>query len=371
MDIGEILSWITADELASDDLFVFLVGSRCQGLVGELVEALRQRDVQGIGGVFFKVLRDGETYDDACVVLRLKSCAPPALVDGLSQPEVSLDRLPRSADLLPDTGLLLLIDSRSTESRDFISRVYDRYGNRIRYFGGGAGLTATSEPSGYENQPWVFTTAQGAVEQAAALAFIKTPLSVAARHGWKRKHGPLVATRAEGNRLLELNWRPAFEVYSELYEQEYGEALTRQGIREFDAIKFPLGLQKSNAEDLVRLPSESLPGGGLLCLGGVHANSVLYTLTGASEDLFKAAAEAGRACEDGLDGPVAQRLVFDCVTRYLLLRDEYRNEIAAVRGASTSGSPVYGALAEGELASGEGGYVEMMAKTIAVGAFGS
>ena len=384
MNIAVIIEWIEAETLDPEDLFFFLIGSKCQGQVVELRDALNERNINGIGGVFYKVFKDNEIHDDACVVMRLAGCAPPVLVEGLCETAVSLEQLPAGADLLPGTSLLLLIDSRSTESQDFISRVYDRYGNRVSYLGGGAGLTATYEPADYENQAWVFTTAGGAIEKSAAVAFIKTPLAVAARHGWKRKHGPLVATRAEGNHLLELNWRPAFDVYKELYEEEYGEELTTQGIRDFQAIKFPLGVQKSNAEDLVRLPSEHLPGGGLLCLGGVHNNSVLYTLTGGAEDLFEAAAEAGRASEDALEIPVREYLVFDCVTRYLFLEEAFKQEIKAVSSGSLSNSsgslsnssdqslpPVYGALAEGELASGAGGYVEMMAKTIAVGALGT
>ncbi|MBC7340230.1 MAG: histidine kinase, partial [Firmicutes bacterium] len=47
----------------------------------------------------------------------------------------------------------------------------------------------------------------------AILAATDQTVAVGVEHGWQAFQGPYVATRAEGTRLKELNWRPAFDVY--------------------------------------------------------------------------------------------------------------------------------------------------------------
>ncbi|MEO0973686.1 MAG: FIST C-terminal domain-containing protein, partial [Pseudomonadota bacterium] len=245
-----------------------------------------------------------------------------------------------------------------------MKRLHRHFGNHYRYLGGGAGTRSGS------SIPCVFTAEQGLHESAAVLGFFTGASTIHAGHGWHRAIGPVVATKTSGDIIAELNWRPAYPVYRQLIRQATGVDI--DGLPFVDVgLKYPLGMLKEDAEDLVRVPLRITPEEGLAVIGGIPTHSVLHVLSGAPEDLIGAGAESARRCTSSLGRSARTKLLFDCVTRPADLQERYVEELEAIQDGLRPLGPatLIGALARGEVCGMAGGIPEWLNKTTVIGAF--
>ncbi len=105
--------------------------------------------------------------------------------------------------------------------------------------------------------------------------------------------------------------------------------------------------------------------GSLTCAAGVRQGSQVAILDGVPKNMVAAARAAAEEAKANLQGArPAGVLLFDCVCRGLILKDEFQKEVEAVR--SVMGDvPVGGFLTYGEIAN-YGGSVEACHNTTAV-----
>ncbi|MBE9032639.1 FIST C-terminal domain-containing protein [filamentous cyanobacterium LEGE 11480] len=367
LDIAAVVNWAKTYQ-HSQEVLVLLVAANSQHQIPELLRALQQHNIACIGGLFTQVIYGAQTFETGCVATCLKSWRSPIMVRDLITPKISLTSLPQLEDLPENQTLAVFADADSPYLAEFLNQLYDRFSNRVQYFGGGAGLLGELSPA---EQQCVFTTADGLAKNAAVLAFIDHPGSVSANHGWKRLHGPLIATRTEGNVLLELNWQPAFEVYQSVIESHTGQVIQPADLGTNVSLGFPFGMLKQDAEDIVRLPIDMIPEGGVVCVGGIQPNCVVHILQGQQDAVLAAAHQTMANCSRRMLAAVNHKIVIDCVTRYWFLADRYAEELQAMEQglASLGKSKVIGALSKGEIASTGLAYLEMLNKSIAVGTF--
>jgi hypothetical protein len=114
---------------------------------------------------------------------------------------------------------VLLVDGLSPNISHFLRAIYHQLGNRVSYWGGGAG-SLTLQP-----RPCVFTR-EGVHQGAAIIALSTLPSRLGVRHGWRELKGPFVATRSDRNAIIQLNWRNAFDVYRSTVEADAGVTIT-------------------------------------------------------------------------------------------------------------------------------------------------
>lgn len=193
----------------------------------------------------------------------------------------------------------------------------------------------------------------GVSETRVVLAGLYTerPLGVAVRHGWSPIGGTHRVTRADGSRLLELDGRPALEVWLE-GATRHGGALPTDG---------SLALHLAARYELAILGTESHPGGepivrgsrvlhddgSVELFGSVPEGAEVCLVTATESSLFAA---AKYAAEHAL-AKVAQAsgaLALTCTGRSLVLGDRYRQEPALL--AETLGVPIGGTTVTGEIA---------------------
>lgn len=273
----------------------------------------------------------------------------------------------RLAGTQDEALLLLLPDGVTAPLAGLVEAVFDRLGGRIRYAGGGAG----------DNLRFLRTyqllgdriLADAAV---AALATSSKPIGVGLAHGWHPVSPPLIVTRSSGGTVSELDWEAAYEVYRCAVTAHEGDAArVAAGFAEM-AMRFPLGIPQAREDEqyVVRDPLRLGEDGSLSCLGDVPENSVVRVMAGDRVSLLKAAREAAREARVGL-GPhrAAGVLVFYCVSRYLLLREAWRDEVRAVAEAFDADVPVFGCLTFGEIGSIGGGPPAFHNKSLVVCAF--
>lgn len=349
-----------------DAVGVFLAHATAPNL-DHLVAALRATGVPFFGGVFPQLIHRGRLQPEGALLVPIALVAPPVLVRGLDRDEPEIPHFdPRLfASAARRCTALVLVDGLTGGIRALTSGLFDQLGTSMRFLGGGAG----GLPPG--RAPCVFT-AEGAFEDAGIVAFVPRSCHIAVRHGYSELAGPLVATRTRGNTILSLNWRNAFEVYREAVEADAGRPLTPDTFAAL-APTYPFGMQKADAENVVRDPFAVGAAGEIVCVGDVPENAVLSILKGSTESLVQAAAEAGRECAAaaGKEGGVVHAFLVDCVSRALFLGEGFARELEAVSaalGELPAPLATVGVLSLGEIASGEG-LLEFYNKTIVLGLF--
>ncbi|MBE9029628.1 FIST C-terminal domain-containing protein [filamentous cyanobacterium LEGE 11480] len=366
-DIARIINWAVAHHTPSSGLWLF-VAEKNQAQLPTLLQALKQANIPCFGGTFMRLIVGHKTVEQGCAVARLDLWRSPFVVHDLHRTDFSLEHLPRREELPENHTLVVLADADALYLADFFTQLYHRFGNRVQYLGGGAGILGAETA---QQRQCVFTSEKGMIANAAVLALVAQPCVVGAHHGWERLHGPLLATRSEGKILHELNWQPAFEVYRQVVEAQINQPLHPKDLGSRLSHGFPLGMLQQGAEDIVRLPSTVTEDGGMVCIGGIQANSVVHILHGQPQSVVQAADKTLASCKSQISSPPNCHIVVNCVTRYWFLEDLGAEELATIHRGLTSveSAPMIGALFKGEIASDGRSSLAMLNKSLAIGSF--
>ncbi|RMG31104.1 MAG: hypothetical protein D6721_02305 [Gammaproteobacteria bacterium] len=342
-DAGEGIAVLLAAEGAPD--------------LGTLVAALRTLPVPAFGGVFPGLVWAGQARHRGALLLRLPLVAPPRLIRaGEPETDAALDALVGELGSRTATAFVL-VDGLSPRLEEMLWGLYRAFGHRVAYLGGGAGTLAMTRA------PCVFTTA-GTAQDALVLALVDAAGRIGVHHGWEPVGEPVLSTRVAGNRVQELNWQPAFEVYRAAVARHAGVPPRRDDF--FTLAKaYPFGIYREGSEPVVRDPI-AVEGSDIVCVGALPENALLQVLHGDPERLIDA---ARRAAEDGKVGADRLPFVVDCISRSIFLAARFDEELAAVQAALElpETAPLPGVLSMGEIASGGGECLEFFNKTVAVG----
>ncbi len=353
----EIVEIVCQMKKKEGEVVLILLGEKDMPDVEQMISGLNKNGVDFFGGIFPGVIYDDRKYEQGAVIKVLPALTSPYLIKGLNTNQIELPDFIS----LPDKKYtaFVLVDGLTSNIALFLSLLFDRLGNSVRYFGGGAGSLTLKQ------QPCLFTK-EGFIQDAAVVTFIKLQCNLGVRHGWQKVIGPIVATKTCKNVVLELNWKNAFEVYREIVEDDSGVKLQVEKFYDL-AMRYPFGIYKERAEDIVRDPIMANEKGELICVGEVPENSLLNILKGESESLIQA---AGQATKEACRTAIHSSLVADCVSRTLFLGEDFTKELAAVKeNLVRAGEQVIpaGMLTLGEIASYGETFLEFFNKTIVVG----
>jgi len=346
----------------ADDYFLILLADRHLERLPEIVSALNDRKLGFFGAVVPGLIHERKQYLEGAVVRPVPCIGQPAVARLGAQGHEWLARLVPPTEITQGKPTLyLFIDCLSPNITGFLADLFNRYGNAVNYFGGGAGNRVLS------HGPAVFT-AEGIYRNAAVAAIVDLHGAVSVRHGWERVGGPFVATRTHNNIIQELNWEPAMEVYRRALPAELRDVAPDEFYSRV-AASYPFGIQKAGREDVVRDPVRTTSNGGLVCLSDVPTHSVMYLLHGDPERLIQAAGEAVGEVTGDQSSPVVDCLVCDCYSRTLLLGEVFGRELDAVGDRLAAVAPGLGAeggIVLGEIASDGEQSLEFYNKTFVV-----
>jgi hypothetical protein len=303
-----------------------------------------------------------EHFERGTIVIGITDPVRATVVERTSDPATDLDALVRDAidPSMAGSMLMVFVDGMTRRATALINALFLNFGLTVNYLGGGAGsLTLRPKPC--------LLTRDGMLEDAALLLQLGRPNGVGVAHGWEVVSEALKVTRAEHNRILELDHEPAFAVYRRLVTPMCG--------RDFDATRFfevaqayPFGIRKLDGEVVVRDPILIDDAGALVCVGEVPEGGFVHILHGDSARLIRAARTAGELASASL-GPGRTprlRLLIDCISRVLFLDSQFTDELAAVDDGA---APMVGALTLGEIANNGSEFLEFYNKTAVVGIF--
>lgn len=238
---------------------------------------------------------------------------------------------------------VLLTDGLAGTGEDLVQQMFELMHSVPRIVGGAAG----DEGKFAETRVGLGETV--ATDSAAVLhLFSRSPWGIGVDHGLRSTTAQMRVTRASGNVVHEIDGEPAFDAYR-AHASQRGQTLTRANAAAY-MIANELGIHFFERITRARAPLSVDANGALTCAASIPEGSMVSILDGDPTNMVLAAKRAATTAKAGLEGSEAAGvLLFDCVCRGMILKDEFQREIDAVR--SVFGDvPIAGFLTYGEIA---------------------
>ncbi|MFN0035156.1 MAG: FIST signal transduction protein [Saprospiraceae bacterium] len=362
--IPVIVQHIESLQPAQGDVVMLLVADEGMPDIPVLIEALNEKGIPFFGGVFPGLLYGKHRIGTGCIIRKFKCSMPPFCVTGIGSTQLSgLPDKDATAHIDKGTAIVLL-DGLSPNISLFLEKLNNLLGEQCHFMGGGAGYVS------FTQHPCVFTK-DGFEEDAAVVCVLDKQITLGVRHGWEQLSDPLVATQIEVNTIIQLNWEPAINVYNKIVEADCGIKLNKENFAEI-AQAYPFGVFREKEDDIVRHPLGIGEDGSISCIGDVPPNTVLHVLKGSRETLLKAARKAITDCGGAKGFPIQAECTFvvDCITRAIVLEEEFSDELNIIREGleiKSEEQEPFGVLSLGEISSYGDGLLELFNKTVVIG----
>lgn len=238
---------------------------------------------------------------------------------------------------------VVLTDGLAGTGERLVDALHERNSGGAQIVGGAAG------DEGRFSATHVGAGEQASDDAAAALhVFEHAPWGIGVNHGLRPTTKQMRVTKANGNVVHEIDGKPAFEAYKR-HAAERGVTLTRENASPY-LIGNELGIHFFEKIARARAPLSVGADGSLTCAAEIPKGSLVSILDGEPNCMIDAARSAAEEARERLgSNGAAGVLLFDCVCRGMILKDQFAREIEAVR--SVFGDiPIAGFLTYGEIA---------------------
>jgi hypothetical protein len=241
--------------------------------------------------------------------------------------------------------LLLLTDGLGGDQQEVVRGAYSVVGGSVPLVGGCAGDDLAMRKT--------FQFFDGDVLEDSVIAAAITsdaPLGIGVQHGWTRVGAPFLVTASSGSRVLELDDRPALDVYLERLEAPEDARTDPAAFTRF-ALTHPFGVSRRSGEEVRFIAEANFDDRSIGCIAEVPQGGLAWIMVGDSDSVLDATAAACTQAVDGLFGRTPLGfLAFDCIARRGVLGDEgIRQEVASIKSYSR-GAPLAGFYTYGEIA---------------------
>ena len=262
--------------------------------------------------------------------------------------ETALGDRPRSIEGYPHQAAVVLLDPLAGHGEEAALLLAASLGE-VPLVGGAAGddLAMTRTYVGLDDR-----VATDAI--AVVTLHSKQPFGVGVCHGHEPCSKPLTATRVDGSVVLEVDGRPAWDVWREhTADRARSAGLDPEGNPGAYLLRFEAGLRVGHGYK-VRAPLAPKPGGGILFATPILEGTVFTIMESTPGAQVKSAVAAAAEARRALGGrSVAGALVFDCICRKLILGDRYAEALRDV-SQELGAVPLAGFETYGEIALNSG-----------------
>jgi hypothetical protein len=236
-----------------------------------------------------------------------------------------------------DSGTLFIFPDCSCDNMPLIlRRIYNILGPDFTYIGGGTG-DSLSFSSAHQ------FTERGVEVRSIAVALLRgLKFMVGIGHGWMPWGEPMIVTRSSGKIIYEIDGFPAFDVYSR------NLGLKDKNGFAFFGMKYPFGMPCAGTNFLIRDPIGVNEDGSIRLVSEIPQSSAIALMTGNLESFITTAEEVAKRVILSQPKPRAIFL-FDCVSRYLLMKKDFEKELKTVLNIVGRDTPVIGMLTFGEI----------------------
>lgn len=319
----------------------------------ELQSLLSLNNKPLLGGIFPELIANGERQNTGFLLMPLHHDIK---VVAFNNQEASKMSSSLTTEVL-ETGrqadsVFCFVNALWSEKSIFMDVLYNALGPMVNYLGGGAGsLSFTSFPCIFANQ--------SIIEHGAVIGLMNTPFSIGVAHGWHAISEPIKVTETQGNTIVSLNWKPAFEVYKAHVKEHANQTLTADNF--FDVAKaYPLGLLRLDDEMIVRDPYATEKG-HLYVVDKVPEGDYIRIMHGSTTSLLEG---ARNAVVDAYvnEEPAYTQFCIDCISRVLFMKNDFNEELKLLNTRQKAN----GIISIGEIANPTQTALELFNKTVVV-----
>ncbi len=358
-DINSLENHLTQFEFENETKSIlFLMADENHFSEERLIPLLNALKTPVIGGIFPELIYDSDVKESGVLLVPLPFELRTQLFDLSENSEAFLNQLEtiQGKSMNPLSSLFVFVDALSQNKETFMEALFNFFGMNTSYIGGGAGALSL------QSQPCIINN-QGVHLNSAVIGWSLRNISLGVAHGWHSFSGVLKVTETEQNLVKSINWRPAFDVYKEIVDTHAGISLNSDNFSEH-AKSYPLGIEKLDAEMVVRDPLKRCPE-GLLFVDSILEGEYVKVLHGDMASLIEGAAKAKEFAQSKIDKDMDQKSLFciDCISRVLFMQESYKKELETI----SLNKNVFGVLSIGEIANSGDSFLEIYNKTIAIG----
>jgi len=305
------------------------------------------------GGIFPEIIFNNERKTEGTILIPIYFRIRPTLIDL----NFSTDKIQEILDSCTNefnstlSTLFIFCDALSENKTHLTETLFNNFGTSVSYVGGGAGSLK------FQPFPCIIDN-DGLHQNAAFVGFTEKDVCLGVSHGWNEITAPLKVTKSDGNRVISLNWQPAFDVYKEIVEEHSGMRFTDENFFEI-AKSYPLGIAKMDSERIIRDPYMT-SNSELYLVDNVQEGEHVCIMNGNLDSLLEACKTARSIVEKKYADEIKSLFCIDCISRVLYMQNDFEKEIKIL---SEKGM-VNGALTIGEIANDGSDYLEIFNKTL-------
>jgi hypothetical protein len=177
-----------------------------------------------------------------------------------------------------------------------------------------------------------------------------SPMGIGVAHGWRGVGEPMFATAVEGTQVLELDNRPAVDVYLERLGADPALANDLDSFTQF-ALTHPLALIRRRGDEIRWVNGADLERKSLRCSVDIQRNAQVWLTEGDCQSTIDAVEVACAQAIEQLEGrPAIGAIAFNCAARRAVLGTDGLIDEVGQMGAHLGGIPVAGFYTYGEFA---------------------
>jgi hypothetical protein len=200
--------------------------------------------------------------------------------------------------------VLLFVDSEAGDQAEIVDGAYTAAGAKIPLAGGAAGGAKRAR----------FADGRALSGGVVAVAIgSSTPIGVGIAHGCVPRGTPSIVTRSEGPKVIQLDGRPAQDVYFETLGVDGADVDDDEF--EMLAMVHPIAEPELSGAVRPRYVRARDPDGALVCATSIERNAAVLICDQTPETIIQSARAAVADAVSQLERPVEAALVFDCAAR--------------------------------------------------------
>lgn len=318
--------------------------------VPALQAACREAGVALIGAIFPALITDQGFASWGILLLRFDRMPPAFLIPDMGGDAAEAAKAIAAAvqPAVPASGkptLFMVFDGMLPNIGSILVDLYGELGSGVVY----AGVNAGSET--FQPMPCLFD-ADTLLGNGLLACLLPEDTTTAVDHCYPVTRSLMSASSGQGNRIDQIDGRPAFDVYRDVLREEIGIELTHANFYDY-AVHFPFGLVTA-IDVLVRIPVAFNDDGSLFCVGEVPPNAKLRLLRAPALESSTCVEELAVKLAPGLPSQSGWPLLtFYCAGRRMHFGAEMAAKELAMLRQATGWPSMLGALSLGEIDSRE------------------
>lgn len=309
------------------------------------IQKLLDLKIKFYGAIFPKIIYKNKPCNDGLLLIKLNTNSKVIFYPDINN--AKFDNV-----LFESTkSVMAIFDGFSKYCTEFVENIFKNIKLHTSVFGGGAGILND------KNKSVVFSN-EGIFDDAAFIVLLEQKIQLSVSHGWKYLEGPFIATKIDGNKLCEIDYENAFEIYKKIIEADCGIQLTKKNFLDI-VMQYPLGIIKFDEESLIRDPYSFDEDGSLTLATKIHPNAIFNILKGEKKVLIDTASKSSKMLSENIHDSL---FIFECITRLEFLRDDINIEIEQILKSSNT-KYINGVFTLGEVGNNGNRHIDILNKS--------